>query len=239
MSTTTEVRLPWLAALCDETRSGPLYRSPHRLPDGKLVATDGRILFAVSGLLADYPPLEDAEGGRLATVLAILDAPAAPLGVIDAAAFRAFVDPKCPACLDMGIDVCKECDGAGSVECEMCGHEADCIPCRGNGSRDGCSACGAQPPPYEYRHHQCQARERFFDRRLLAKLPRECTGVIAVGEAAIPGEGVGVKWIFCLTGESVIDGAACAWSMRVASMDHKVDGDVSLLPFGNLSEMKR
>jgi hypothetical protein len=224
-TTTTASRpLPWLSALCDEERSGSLYREPHRLPDGSLVATDGRVLFRVTGLAADYPP---SEGDRLASVQAILAAPASPLGVIDGAVFREFVDPACSACNDMGVTECKECDGNGVIECETCGHEADCIECHGDGPRDGCSVCGAKPPPYEQRHHQCEAGGRFFDRLLLAKLPRECTGVFRVGEAALPG---GEKWVLRLAGESVIEGAACAWSMIVVAMDRKADGEVPALP---------
>jgi hypothetical protein len=80
----------------------------------------------------------------------------------------------------------------------------------------------------EKRHHQCQAGEKFYNRLLLARLPRECTGIISVGEARFPG--AEAKRALHLSGKSVVGGAECAWSMIVVQMDRKTDGDVPLLP---------
>lgn len=103
---------------------------PWRLPDGRVAATDARIL-----VVLDDGSGFDEPAGKVPDVVKALK----HFG--EAAEWLPYPEIKGPP---RGADdewntgqVCSECDGAGYEECSQCGHEEECSHCDGDGRVNG------------------------------------------------------------------------------------------------------
>ncbi len=207
--------LPWLQRACDPTRGGALYKHPWRRGNA-VFATNGKIVVWIDGVGEDYPALDPAREKNFA---AICDAPCTSvLGVIDGAAFRAFVDPVCRMCGDVGGGLpCDECDGSGEVECYACGQETDCDECNGSGmTARACPACGKELSNGGQR--PCMVGSLPLDRCQLELIPRELTE----GRITASLRKTGHSDMLSLAGHAVLGGAVRSWGACVMPLSGRV-----------------
>ena len=108
---------------------------PVRLPDGRVLATDGRM-----AIVANVPEFQTAYTPNgyqrcIDSVVEWLAADAVCVSVADATALRQFADAGKPT---RSVQECGRCDGKGTVihvcSCELCdADEEDCEHCDGDG----------------------------------------------------------------------------------------------------------
>lgn len=142
--------LAWMSRVCNPQSHSPLAHHPVTLEvenTAWAVATDGRVLVAVSGIApAGFPP---APADQLRTLTGLLT-PSHPGTTTDLAALRAWAEPPqwpgpdpCPQCTGTGAVRCETCDGTGLVDCVCASceheHEAECRACRHG--QAACAAC--------------------------------------------------------------------------------------------------
>lgn len=160
------LRMETMLKFCGDPK--PAMRVPIDKPylnRGRIVATDARILIAISPDRADFDVASlHSDGHDLNPHLFPFDHDSVPE--------KSWLDvpevevptKQCPACLGSGkTHVCKRCDGEGGIryKCSECGHEhmRDCPDCGGN---------GRYPGGEEKTCHRCNGEGLIVDREDIA-----------------------------------------------------------------------
>lgn len=145
------MKIEELMKFCDPTEMRYYLHKPFKLPDGRICASDGKIIVVVNDSIEIEP--SDVPEKNLQKIYEWI----APELFNDGFAPLKIKLPVCPLCTECdgtGIQPptieCEECAGAGELECDL-GHFHDCEECDGTGkipSRDSeakdspCESCG-------------------------------------------------------------------------------------------------